>query len=97
MAIKFDFFLNFNFSPFFFNYFFCQNVYTDFLYYFKIVVFKPIIDTITDPDFFNRNIISYIETTQMQINLPKKFLENASNFEDLIDRVDDIPTLRSIR
>ncbi|XP_056631886.1 sorting nexin-25 [Diorhabda sublineata] len=60
-------------------------------------VFKPLIDTITDPDFFNRNIISYIETTQMQVNLPKKVLENANDFEDLIDKIDDVQVLRSIR
>ncbi|CAG9859711.1 unnamed protein product [Phyllotreta striolata] len=59
--------------------------------------FKPIIDAITDPDFFNRNVINYIEATQIQTNLPKKILENASNFEDLIDKVDDVQMLRSIR
>lgn len=61
------------------------------------LVFKPIIDNITDPDFFNRNVINYIEANSVNINLPKKAMENASNFEDLIDRIDDIHVLRSIR
>uniref|UniRef100_A0A6P7GFM5 Sorting nexin-25 n=1 Tax=Diabrotica virgifera virgifera TaxID=50390 RepID=A0A6P7GFM5_DIAVI len=60
-------------------------------------VFKPLIDILTDPDFFNRNIINYIEATQMQVNLPKKVLENANNFEELIDKIDDVQVLRSIR
>ncbi|KAJ8982654.1 hypothetical protein NQ317_019055 [Molorchus minor] len=60
-------------------------------------VFKPIIDNITDPDFFNRNLIYYIEANHVHINLPKKALENAHNFEELIDRIDDVQVLKSIR
>lgn len=67
------------------------------MYFFNIAVFKPIIDNITDPDFFNRNVISYIEANTVNIHLPKKAIESASNFEDLIDRIDDVQVLRSIR
>ncbi|KAJ8919461.1 hypothetical protein NQ315_016561, partial [Exocentrus adspersus] len=59
-------------------------------------VFKPFIDTITDPDFFNRNVIYYIESNKVHVNLPKKALESANNFEELIDKIDDIQVLRSI-
>lgn len=67
------------------------------MYFLNIAVFKPIIDNLTDPDFFNRNVISYIEANTVNIHLPKKAIESASNFEDLIDRIDDVQVLRSIR
>ncbi|KAJ8949688.1 hypothetical protein NQ314_008150 [Rhamnusium bicolor] len=61
-------------------------------------VFKPFIDNITDPDFFNRHVINYIEANRVHMNLPKKgTFESANNFEDLIDRIDDVQVLRSIR
>nr|CAI5853607.1 unnamed protein product [Callosobruchus analis] len=60
-------------------------------------VFKPIIDNITDPDFFNRHVIYYIEANQQNVTLPKKALENANNFEELIEKIDDAQVLRSIR
>nr|XP_023024783.1 sorting nexin-25 [Leptinotarsa decemlineata] len=60
-------------------------------------VLKPVIDNITDPDFFNRNVIIYIEANHVHVDLPKKALESANNFEDLIDKIDDIQVLRSIR
>ncbi|VEN55879.1 unnamed protein product, partial [Callosobruchus maculatus] len=60
-------------------------------------VFKPIIDNITDPDFFNRHVIYYIEANQQNVTLPKKALENANNFEELIEKIDDVQVLRSIR
>lgn len=60
-------------------------------------MFKPIIDNITDPDFFNRNVINYIEANNVNIHFPKKAIENASNFEDLIDRIDDIQSLKTVR
>ncbi|CAH1159701.1 unnamed protein product [Phaedon cochleariae] len=60
-------------------------------------VFKPIIDNLTDPDFFNCNVINYIQVNYMNVNLPKKALENINNFEDLIDPIDDVQVLRSIR
>ncbi|XP_030745715.1 sorting nexin-25 isoform X1 [Sitophilus oryzae] len=58
-------------------------------------VFKPFVDMVTDPDFFNRNLINYIEkTNQQQINLPKKVLENVEVF---IDKTDDIQVLKQVR
>lgn len=58
-------------------------------------VLKPFVDLVTDPDFFNRNLIMYIEkTNQQQINLPKKALENV---ELLIEKVDDVQILKQIR
>lgn len=58
-------------------------------------VFKAFIDLITDPDFFNRNLINYIEkANQQQINLPKKALEN---IELYIEKSDDIQVLKQIR
>ncbi|KAG5887977.1 hypothetical protein JTB14_035050 [Gonioctena quinquepunctata] len=60
-------------------------------------VLKPIIDNITDPDFFNHNVIKYLEANRFHVDLPKKALESANNFEDLVDRIDDIQILKSIR
>ncbi|XP_076273177.1 sorting nexin snazarus isoform X2 [Rhynchophorus ferrugineus] len=58
-------------------------------------VFKPLVDLVTDPDFFNRNLINYIEkTNQQQINLPKKVLENVDVF---IEKTDDIQVLKQVR
>ncbi|XP_060532015.1 sorting nexin-25 [Cylas formicarius] len=58
-------------------------------------VLKPFIDMLTDPDFFNRNLILYIEkANQQQITLSKKALENV---EDIVDKVDDAQVLKQIR
>ncbi|XP_066254123.1 sorting nexin-25-like [Euwallacea similis] len=58
-------------------------------------VFKPFIDLITDSDFFNTNLINYIEKAkQQQINLPKKALEN---IELYIEKTEDIHVLKQVR
>lgn len=62
-------------------------------------VFKPIIDNLTDPDYFNRNVITYIKMTQMTANVHAKAFEYAS-FEDLmkiIYRTYDVEVLKQIR
>ncbi|KAL1509137.1 hypothetical protein ABEB36_003923 [Hypothenemus hampei] len=58
-------------------------------------IFKPFVDLVVDPDFFNRNLISYIEkANQQQINLHKKALEHVELY---IDRIDDVQVLKQIR
>ncbi|CAG9766867.1 unnamed protein product [Ceutorhynchus assimilis] len=58
-------------------------------------VFKPFVDLITDPDFFNRNLINFIEkANQQQINLPKKALDHVELY---IEKIDDIQVLKQIR
>lgn len=59
------------------------------------LVFKPFVELLTDPDFFNRNLINYIEkANQQQINLPKKALEHVELY---IEKVNDVQVLKQIR
>lgn len=59
------------------------------------LVFKTFVDLVTDPDFFNSNLIAYIaKANQQQINLPKRALENV---EIYIEKNDDVQVLKQIR
>lgn len=63
-------------------------------------VFQPLINQITDPDFINLNIISYIEMKNMSTNLHAKAFEYARTFGDflkIIQKTDNPETLISIR
>ena len=63
-------------------------------------MFKPFIDTVTDPDFFNLHIIYYIEAQKIAANVHVKAFEYAKSFEDIlkiIAKTDDIDALKSIR
>ncbi|RZB41741.1 PXA and/or Nexin C domain containing protein, partial [Asbolus verrucosus] len=65
-----------------------------------LVVFKPFVDIITDPDFFNLHIIYYIEAQKIAANVHVKAFEYAKSFEDIlkiIAKTDDIDALKSIR
>ncbi|ERL93827.1 hypothetical protein D910_11113 [Dendroctonus ponderosae] len=58
-------------------------------------VLKTFVELVTDPDFFNRNLIAYIaKANQQQINLPKRALENV---EVYIEKNDDVHVLKQIR
>ncbi|XP_044253925.1 sorting nexin-25 isoform X2 [Tribolium madens] len=63
-------------------------------------VFKPFVDTITDPDFFNLHVIYYIEAQKIAANVHVKAFEYAKSFDDIlkiIAKTDDINALKSIR
>ncbi|EFA01504.2 Sorting nexin-25-like Protein [Tribolium castaneum] len=63
-------------------------------------VFKPFVETITDPDFFNLHVIYYIEAQKIAANVHVKAFEYAKSFDDIlkiIAKTDDIDALKSIR
>ncbi|XP_018331771.1 sorting nexin-25 isoform X2 [Agrilus planipennis] len=63
-------------------------------------VLKPFIDTITDPDYFNQNVVVYIETQRSAAAMHKKTFEYANSFEDflkLIQKTNDLELLKRIR
>lgn len=67
---------------------------------FSVLVIKPFIDNITDPDFFNRHVILYIEAQENDSRTHLKSIENAKSFEDvmkIIHSTDDIEALKSLR
>ncbi|CAH0561356.1 unnamed protein product [Brassicogethes aeneus] len=63
-------------------------------------VFKPFIENITDPDFFNRNVIIYIEAQENESRIHVKGIENAHTFGDvikIIHNTNEIEALKSLR
>lgn len=53
----------------------------------------------TDPDFFNRNVIIYIQTNQ-KLNSHNRAFEYAHSFDDLlklIERTNDVEALKQLR
>jgi sorting nexin-25 len=63
-------------------------------------VFKPFVDIVTDPDFFNLHVIYYIEAQKIAANVHVKAFEYAKSFDDIlkiISKTDDIDALKSIR
>ncbi|XP_031783553.1 sorting nexin-25 isoform X2 [Nasonia vitripennis] len=67
---------------------------------FTCKILKPVINTITDPDYINRKILSYIQQQQMTEALHRKTCEYADSFEDFIAMIKatrDLEVLKRIR
>ncbi|XP_014224561.1 sorting nexin-25-like isoform X1 [Trichogramma pretiosum] len=63
-------------------------------------VLLPFINTITDPDYINQKILSYIEQQQMTEELHKKTCDYADSYEDflaMIKATRDVDVLKRIR
>lgn len=61
---------------------------------------KPLIDTLTDPDYINQKILSYIHQQQSAEELHRKTCEYADSFEDfmaMIKSTRDLEVLKRIR
>lgn len=61
---------------------------------------KPAIDLVTDPDYINQKILSYIEQQQMTEAMHRKTYEYAESFEDFIQMIKssrDLEVLKHIR
>lgn len=64
------------------------------------VVLKPAIDLITDPDYINQKILSYIDQQQLAEAMHRKTYEYAESFEDFIRMIKsskDLEVLKHIR
>lgn len=60
----------------------------------------PFIDNISDPDYFNRKVVEYIESQKVAVTMHRKTFEYANSFEDflkMIQKSDDIDLLKRIR
>ncbi|KAG7200932.1 hypothetical protein KM043_003293 [Ampulex compressa] len=63
-------------------------------------VLKPAIDLVTDPDYINQKILSYIEQQQLAEAIHRKTYEYAESFEDFIRMINswnDLEVLKHIR
>ncbi|XP_051160953.1 sorting nexin-25-like isoform X1 [Leptopilina boulardi] len=63
-------------------------------------ILKPAIDLVTDPDYINQKILSYIEQQQMTEAMHRKTYEYAESFEDFIQMIKssrDLEVLKHIR
>ncbi|XP_058788923.1 sorting nexin-25 [Phymastichus coffea] len=63
-------------------------------------ILSPVINAITDPDYINRKIVSYIQQQQMAEALHRKTCEYADSFEDFIAMIKttkDLEDLKRIR
>ncbi|XP_043250789.1 sorting nexin-25 isoform X2 [Colletes gigas] len=63
-------------------------------------ILKPAIDLITDPDYINQKILSYIDQQQLTEAMHRKTYEYAESFEDFIRMIKsskDIEVLKHIR
>lgn len=61
---------------------------------------KPAIDLITDPDYINQKILSYIDQQQLAEAMHRKTYEYAESFEDFIRMIKsthDLEVLKHIR
>lgn len=68
--------------------------------YWKLLVLFPFIDNITDPDYFNRKVIEYVETQKIAATMHRRTFEYANSFEDflkMIQKTEDIEMLKGIR
>lgn len=64
------------------------------------LVLYPFIDNITDPDYFNKKVIEYIEAQKIAATMHRRTFEYANSFEDflkMIQKTDDIEMLKGIR
>lgn len=60
----------------------------------------PFIDNISDPDYFNRKVVEYIEAQKVAVTMHRKTFEYANSFEDflkMIQKSDDVDMLKRIR
>ncbi|XP_011498521.1 PREDICTED: sorting nexin-25 [Ceratosolen solmsi marchali] len=67
---------------------------------FTCKILKPVINTITDPDYINQKILLYIRQQQMAEALHRKTCEYADSFEDfilMIKSTRDLEVLKRIR
>ncbi|KAJ8676394.1 hypothetical protein QAD02_012181 [Eretmocerus hayati] len=67
---------------------------------FTCKILKPFVDTITDPDYINQKILSYIEQQEMTEAFHRKTCEYADSFEDfmaLIKHTRNLEVLKRIR
>lgn len=65
-----------------------------------VTVLQPFIDTITDPDYFNRKVLVYIEAQKGAAVIRRKTFEHATSFEDLlktIQKTESLETLKHMR
>ncbi|KAK4887229.1 hypothetical protein RN001_003500 [Aquatica leii] len=63
-------------------------------------ILYPFVDHITDPDYFNQNVIVYIEAQKVAAAMHRRTFEYANSFEDflkLLQRTNDVEMLKSIR
>jgi len=71
-----------------------------FLFFVFFSVLKPAIDLITDPDYINQKILTYIDQQQLAEAMHRKTYEYAESFEDFIRMVKstkDLEVLKHIR
>lgn len=67
---------------------------------FTFLVLYPFIENITDPDYFNRKVIEYIEAQKIAATMHRRTFEYANSFEDflkMIQKTHDIEMLKGIR
>jgi len=65
-----------------------------------LLVLKPAIDLITDPDYINQKILAYIDQQQLAEAMHRKTYEYAESFEDFIRVIKstrDLEVLKRIR
>lgn len=66
----------------------------------QFLVLYPFIDNISDPDYFNRKVVEYIEAQKIAVTMHRKTFEYANSFEDflkMIQKSDDVDLLKRIR
>lgn len=64
------------------------------------LVLYPFFDNMSDPDYFNRKVVEYIEAQKIAVRMHHKTFEYANSFEDflkMIQKSDDIDMLKRIR
>ncbi|XP_023246225.1 sorting nexin-25 [Copidosoma floridanum] len=64
---------------------------------FTCTILKPLVDTITDPDYINQKILSYVEQQKLVEALHKKTCEYANSFEDFISLIKDTHDLEVLK
>lgn len=60
----------------------------------------PGIDNITEPDYFNRNVIAYIEAQKTIASIQGNSFKSANSFEEylkILQKSDDIEMLKKFR
>lgn len=84
--------------------FFMKNInymtFSHLLIYSLFLVLKPAIDLITDPDYINQKILTYIDQQQLAEAMHRKTYEYAESFEDFIRMIKstrDLEVLKHIK
>lgn len=83
-------------------YIYNYNIYNIYLFHslYLLLVLKPAIDLITNPDYINQKILSYINQQQLAEAMHRKTYEYAESFEDFIRMIKsskDLEVLKHIR